>query len=388
MHKKVLNFSKISTLGIIWLVAFLHLYQILGKYRWNFDIMNGKHWHKILVAWQKGWVIDTIEEWAFVLFILSSVPIFFATFAVILKKDTFQMVFNFLKKVFIAILLVKIFSKIAERSKAKKKARKKHKIKNAVSVIENSKEYIPQSISLARKEESVKKYNKKEDNVPSGSESITARHHEATHHSHAVSGKENEKKSKIDDILSRLEGHQKKHQEKKTSSSNKKIDEKLKNNFKNKGYSVLENIKISDDTLSFLALGQNKIIVGEILDKDAEWVADEKSLDGMPAMWTSSVAGMRSPVQKVISARRQLKKDLIDIIENESVEAVVCLTKGKIDNLDDVKSKWRRESVVVVNASKEAKTPFLKNLNDFISEKTPPMKSEKIEKIKKKLKIS
>ncbi|MHA1541283.1 MAG: NERD domain-containing protein [Alphaproteobacteria bacterium] len=393
MHKKLWNFTKIITVGIIWLVVFLHIYKFLGEFRWNFNIMNGKHWHKIYLAWQKGWIVNTVEEWAFALFILSALPFFSGGLSIILKKDILQKIINYFFKILKTLFPVhKVpagFAKYNQRKKEKKISKKAMKDNFVL-------EKFPVEISSIRKEDKAKKY--KTDNIPSGAEAVTKQHHEATHHTHAVS--DSKSKSKIDDVLSRLDKHQEKHHqkqveeekkaEKEKTKSNKiekspPIDKNIIKNFTKKGFKVFENVEIDEEKISFLAIGKHRIILGEVLDQKTDWVADENKLDGMPAMWTSSKGGEKSPVQKIISARRQLKKDLISIVKDENIEAVVCLNKGKVTNLDDVKSKWRRESVTVVNSSKEAKTPFLKNLNDFISENSPAMSNEKIEKIREKL---
>ncbi len=395
MHKKLWNFSKIITVGIIWLVIFLHIYKFLGQFRWSFNILSGKHWNKIHLAWQKGWVINTLEEWAFALFILSVLPFFFGSFAILIQKDILQKVINYFFKLLRILFPVhKVPAGFAKYNQRKKEKQISKKAMEKTSVLDRS----PIEISSIRKEDKAEKYET--DNTPSGAEAVTKQHHGATHHTHAVVN--SKPKSKIDDVLSRLDQHQKKHHQKqveedkkvekqknKTKDKNKfsPIDKNITKNFTKKGFKIFENIKLDEETISFLAVGKHRIILGEVLDQKTDWVADENKLDGMPAMWTSSKGGEKSPVQKIISARRQLKKDLISILENENIEAVVCLNKGKITNLDDVKSKWRRESVAVVNSSKDANTPFLKNLNDFISENSPAMSDDKIEKIQKKLGI-
>lgn len=417
-------------MGLISLIVFLHVYQIIGKYRWHFDVMNGAHWGKVWWAWKRGWVINTLEEWAFALFLLSIVPMFAAFFAIVLRKNLFRQLWNFTLNFLKTLMPVHKIP--AAMKKAKERREEEAELKAKAELVEKPNGNLPQEIALARKETKAEAYGKPKEEkstpvepeapkeeLPKGTEPVAKHHHEATHKPHAVQEKK-EGNAKIDDILSRLEKHQEKaHTEKvekrqkeekrperpkNNKDQNRKPERKqerprkqrpeqkpsqesrlhpaVKESFKEKGYDVMENVTVGENKVAFLALGQHRIIVGNVMDQDYNWVADETSLDGMPAMWTNQMGGAESPVQNVIAARRQLKKDLIEVVENESVEALVCMTKGKIENLDDVKSKWRRESVTVVNASKQAKTPFLKNLNDFISEHTPAMDDDKKKKIK------
>ncbi|MBN1783526.1 MAG: hypothetical protein JW812_01000 [Alphaproteobacteria bacterium] len=416
MHKKLWDFAKGSMVGLLSLVVFLHIYQIIGKYRWNFDVMNGAHWGKVWWAWKRGWVINTIEEWAFALFILSIVPMFAAFYAIVLRKNLFAKIGEAFLVFLKTLMPVHKIPQVMKKAKEKREENKEQKAREALEIQPNGN--LPQEIFLARRESKAEAYGQPKESpkeeLPVGTEPVAERHHEATHHTHAVKDKKEGGDSKIDDILSRLEKHQEKahqekaHQEKaeknkavekrpekhvekpaekseekpkKPKPESKPLDPAVLQKFKEKGYDVIQNPTVGDKQVSFLALGQHRIIVGNVLNQDYNWVADETSLDGMPAMWTNQMGADESPVQGVIAARRQLKKDLIEVLENESVEAVVCMSKGKIENLDDVKSKWRRESVTVVNATKQAKTPFLKNLGDYISENTTPMGKDKTKKI-------
>ncbi|MHA1550200.1 MAG: hypothetical protein ACTSXV_01965 [Alphaproteobacteria bacterium] len=416
MKNKMLSLSKTIIVGILWFLAFIYLYRLIGLQRWSFDILNGNHWKKILWAWKKGWIIDSLKEWAFILYIFTSVPIFIASWAFMLRPDTYKRMsslFYLSLKIMLPIhLFPKTFYYIKEkRKKAHLKEEVKEKRKRDLL-----QDHVPTEILLQRKNEKASAYfkekikeNKTKEEKPAEKsyslshekEAVSEHHYEATHKTHAVREKEDHSGAKrLDDILDRLQHHQDKaktEENKKTSKPEKKekpLQKKsqkrfpdLVNKFKSKRFYVLENVKIEEIVLPILALGKHKIVTAFALDKMTDWVADETTLDGMPAMWTSPHGAEKSPVQKVIEVRRSLKKKFIDIIDNESIESIVCLTKGKISNLDDMKSRWRRESVQVMNAGKDAKTPFLKGIQDYLSESTQPMNKDKIEKIKKILKI-
>ncbi|MBN2675628.1 MAG: hypothetical protein JXR30_00050 [Alphaproteobacteria bacterium] len=403
MYKKILNLSKTISVGILWFFVFSFIYRFVALNRWNFDIINGRHWGKLVSAWEKGWIVNTFQEWVFVLFLVSALPIFLASWAFLLFPSTEKKVIHFfsivLRVLFPFYDLHRVWKEKREESKETKQQQKVVKKQILSSTLTNGDfptEIFSRRVEseaeayLKHKEKAVEEKKINEQDLPPHTEVVSERHHEATHHTHAVKEKsEPQKSDRLDDILARLDKH---HQKKDESTEDKKepLKKKLSSlgkNFVSKGYHVFEDIKIGEQGVALLALGQHKIIVGEFLDQATDWVVDETVLDGMPAMWTSPHGAIESPVQKVIEARRSLKKLLIDVLDGESIEAIVCLTKGTISNLDDVKSNWRRESVQVMNASKDAKTPFLKGLQDYLTEKIPPMGEDKIKKIKKILGI-
>lgn len=380
MDKKLTSFAKNTAIGLAWLIVFLHLYRFVGLYRWRFDLLNGAHWHKISMAWSRGWIVNTLEEWAFVLFITSSVPLFLATWAVVLRKNFYGKIYSSLKK-----LLLGLFFPVRLVPKAFQIV-KKAKTEKIVSVVQTkTPSNSPDEISLHRKKEA-HSYFKIEEKVSDSSapEPIAPRHFEATHHAHAVS---ETPKTDIDAILGRIEEKHKEHQNEEKKAQKQPVratpvDSSLTQLLRDRGYYVIDRPVLGDSSLSFIALSAQQILLGEVLTQNTEWLADETSSDGIPAMWISPNGSLESPVQKLISARRLFKKEFVDFIESETVETLVCLTHGQIQNLDEVKSQWRRENVQVINASKQAKTPFLKSIQDVLSESVSAMDKDKIKKIK------
>lgn len=48
---------------------------------WRFDIFNAAHWNYAWEKWNDGWVIDDPKEWAFVLIILTFIPLWLTSWA-------------------------------------------------------------------------------------------------------------------------------------------------------------------------------------------------------------------------------------------------------------------------------------------------------------------
>lgn len=67
--------------GLFWSVFFIEGIRVIMLTNWHFDMFQTAHWHHAWNLWMSGWVIDTPKEWAFILIILTFIPLWLCGWA-------------------------------------------------------------------------------------------------------------------------------------------------------------------------------------------------------------------------------------------------------------------------------------------------------------------
>lgn len=75
--KPLLILTRIIIVGLIWSVFFMESIRVIMLRNWHFDILNLEHWNIAWNLWSNSWVISAPKEWAFVLIIISFIPLWF-----------------------------------------------------------------------------------------------------------------------------------------------------------------------------------------------------------------------------------------------------------------------------------------------------------------------
>lgn len=73
--KPLLVLLRIVLVGCLWSVIFTEGIRVIMLESWRFDIFWPLHWAYAWNLWAAGWVIDTPKEWAFILIIVSFIPL-------------------------------------------------------------------------------------------------------------------------------------------------------------------------------------------------------------------------------------------------------------------------------------------------------------------------
>ena len=79
--KPLLILVRILTVGIFWSLFFFEGIRVIMLTNWRFDIFRTDHWLYAWNLWLSGWVIDDAKEWAFILIILSFIPLWLTGWA-------------------------------------------------------------------------------------------------------------------------------------------------------------------------------------------------------------------------------------------------------------------------------------------------------------------
>lgn len=72
--KSLLVFLRIIIVGILWGIVFTEGLRVIMLCNWHFDIFWPDHWRQALALWKAGWVVRAPKEWAFVLLIITYIP--------------------------------------------------------------------------------------------------------------------------------------------------------------------------------------------------------------------------------------------------------------------------------------------------------------------------
>lgn len=72
--KSLLVFLRIIIVGILWGIVFTEGLRVIMLCNWRFDIFWPDHWRQAIALWKAGWVVRAPKEWAFVLLIITYIP--------------------------------------------------------------------------------------------------------------------------------------------------------------------------------------------------------------------------------------------------------------------------------------------------------------------------
>ena len=75
--KPLLILIRIIVVGLLWSIFFMESTRVIMLRNWHFDILNREHWKIAWDLWSTTWVISEPKEWAFVLIIISFIPLWF-----------------------------------------------------------------------------------------------------------------------------------------------------------------------------------------------------------------------------------------------------------------------------------------------------------------------
>lgn len=73
--KPLVVLIRIILVGCFWSVFFLEGIRVIMLQNWRFDIVSYEHWQYAWYIWVNGWVISDAKEWAFVLIIVTFIPL-------------------------------------------------------------------------------------------------------------------------------------------------------------------------------------------------------------------------------------------------------------------------------------------------------------------------
>ncbi|MDR1691470.1 MAG: hypothetical protein LBR35_01350 [Rickettsiales bacterium] len=404
MSEKFVNFSKFLLAATIWFVVFLFMERAILLLNWGFDILSYRHWQILSRHWQLGWKIDTFYEWAFMLLLLTFVPLYLASLSYIMHPEVLPKIKAFFKGIFVNKLTLKIYSLIVPAKKAEEEECEvgdeecEARLAAAKSNVE-----VPVEIQNMRQGEGQSYFNKnvaQEILVEEVKEEIKQERKEQKKH-----------EENIDDILNRIQGFMEETDDKEEVEKVKKeiaaevkkenpasiaekfelpvqqvrnfAYEKQAQEFEEKGYYVIREKEYLAG-LDFIAVSEQKIIFINFVTENASWIADEEFLGDSEPVWISSVDSVISPVYQT----KQMADKAIAKIEklglsNKTYITILSLLNGNIQNEEEMMKVWKEKKIYVLN---EDPASGLKKLSDFLKQEVTPVSGQVLDQIKDALK--
>lgn len=417
---------RIVFVGIFWSIFFLEGIRVIMLKNWRFDIIRKEHWQYAWELWLSGWVIDDAKEWAFVLIILTFIPLWltgWAALSLIRWEKFFMNVFMFpvilIKKLFfqqVKVIAVSTGMKKIKKKKSYKEIRPKSirpplddsafNLNNTIQPITASAATQPiikqESVQENKFDHSLFKFDEEDDfdfdfdafdddkkETKETTESpIDETPEEKAPPAPAKAEKNNKERNKNKDndnkkvSKTNLPPAGKNNQQQTRSNNNSTLDV-----IKQKGYEVITGVTLKNNLIDFIGIADNQICVCLIDKEPGDWLADEERFNDEEPLWFSESSHRISPVRKVDVSRQAL----IDKLENADmhfdVKAYVIVQIGNIINAEDMFEIWDDLNVNVTRIDRG--TPKeLRLFSKTLDEAIDSIDKDKLEKVKKLIRSS
>ncbi len=393
--------------------------RVIMLRNWRFDIFNNDHWLYAWNKWNEGWVIDDPKEWAFVLIILTFIPLWltgWAALSLIPWGKIFLNIIMFPIKAFRSLFYkpVKIIAKSAGAPVVKKKKSYKEIRPRGTrapitdyndpirpSVLSNAaKPLAPAKPAPIKKEESpapatfehnLFKFDDDADDdfdfdFDSFEKKFNDEKPEETQKNEAEEKPADNTKTSSNKNKNRDNNRDKKNSSTKNNPTQSTQPRSVGNSsldvLKQKGYEVITTATIKNSVIDFIGVSDKQIILC-LLDKEpGDWLADEERFNDEEPLWFSESSHRISPVRKVDIARKVLADKLSESDMNFDIKAFVVVQIGNIINAEDMFETWDDLNISVTRIDRG--TPKeLKLFSKTLEEASGHIEKDKFEKIKK-----
>ena len=434
--KPLIVLTRIMCVGLFWSLFFIEGVRVIMLRNWHFDMFQTSHWNHAWNLWLSGWVINTPKEWAFVLIILTFIPLWlsgWAALSLIKWEKIVIKIADFPVKLFRRIFYKPV--KIIANSSAAKNVKKKKSYKeirprslrlplddrpepeNASKLISSSPKAKPLTPAVEAspaplmKNSSINKPAEPKEFSHSLFEMETT--DAADDFDFNIDDFDIEKASapseKSDEPAPKPSLPQKKENFNNERGGNRDRDSQRgkrnrdanlpsqpRNNqpapkgsgnsvldvIKQHGFETLNGITIKNNLIDFLAVAQNQIVLCLIDKETGDWLADEERFNDEEPLWFSESSHRISPVRKVDIARKVLEEALSAQGLKFSVKAFVIVSIGNIINAEDMVDIWEdlKVSVTRIDRGTPKEIPlFARTMPDAGA----PVAKNDFEKIKK-----
>ncbi len=407
--KPLLILIRIIFVGIFWSIFFFEGIRVILLTNWHFDILRQAHWLYAWNLWLSGWVIDDAKEWAFILIVLSFIPLWLTGWAA-LSMVKYGKIFEF-----ILYLPLKIFNKLFE--KQVKKIADTASVK-LVKKKKSYKEIRPKSIRPPVEESSymggaTSSHNKSglssaptHSITPSSPKPIAPTENKPKEFDHSLfnidDGTDFDFDLFDDNIMAsppsspkpskepahtppaKETNNKKENKPSEASSTNTKrpVSNSTLEVIKQKGYEVITAATIKNTLIDFIGVSDKQICLCLTDKEPGDWLADEERFNDEEPLWFSESSHRISPVRKIDVARNYLKDKLTENGLDYKIEAYVIEQIGNIINAEDMFEIWNEMNIKVTRIDRG--TP--KEINLFaktLEEASGKATKEDFEKLKK-----
>ena len=378
--KPLLILIRIAFVGIFWSILFLEGIRVIMLTNWHFDILRIDHWLYAWNLWLSGWVIDDPKEWAFILIILTFVPVWLTGWTALSLIHWGKIIANVLE------LPIKLFNKLFEKQVKK--------IANTASVKvvkkkRSYKEIRPRSIRPpleesayalpADKKAALSGIAPKSTPISKPANNITKEVDAPVEFSHSLFKFDDDDNSGFDfDLFDETPKEEPAKQEPTPTKESAKQENKAPNTkaqrndnkgkggqknisspaphgstnstlevLKQKGYEVITGATIKSTLIDFIGVSGTQICLCLNDKEPGDWLADEERFNDEEPLWFSESSHRISPVRKIDIARLILTDKLTEAEMSFKVEAYVIEQIGNIINAEDMFDIWDNMNIHV-----------------------------------------
>ncbi len=372
--KPLLILLRIIIVGLLWSVFFIEGIRVIMLTNWHFDIFRPTHWQHAWNLWLSGWVIDEAKEWAFILIILTSVPVWITVWAALSSIHWGNIIS------LISLLPLKIFKKMFEKQVTKiantasvkvVKKKKSYKEIRPKSVRPMADEGTPSSLVFDEERKaalsgvSVKPKPRISAPAPKtepkefthslfemgDSETLDFDLFEETPAPKAEPAAEETKPTKQPSHpkTSTPAAPTKKGKQTETNGGKGK-NSSVNSSFeilKQKGYEIITGATIKNTFIDFIGVSQSQICLCLNDKEPGDWLADEERFNDEEPLWFSESSHRISPVRKANLAREILSEKLQEADISFTITPFVIEQIGNIINAEDMFDIWKDLGVKV-----------------------------------------
>ena len=435
--KPLIVLTRIAIAGIIWSIFFIEGIRVMLLVNWHFDIFNSQHWMIAYNLWMDGWTIRHSKEWAFVLIIVSFIPLWFTGWAALsviqwekhiktLLKHSMALINQILNR---PVNIIKSSTKIKQK-KSYKEVRPRSPV--ALADAPGPKPSLSSSVSSPMASKPIKVEPIKIDTPAVSTTPATPKTAPTAPRSASTAPAESPSNSSFDHSLfqfdeeddfsfdidsfdekepkpeqepayvpppknnrankperdnnrSQKQEQNRKPQAPRNNNSVKAGGNSVLDSIKQKGYEVITGTTIKDVLIDFVGVSNKEIHLFLVDKEPGDWLADEERFNDEEPLWFSESSHRISPIRKVELVRIALQNKLKEYDLRYNVKAHVIIALGNIINAEDMFDIWNDMNIDVTRidrgSPKELKL-FSKALLDAID----TINKDKFEKIRKLVK--
>lgn len=411
--KPLLILTRIMCVGLFWSVFFIEGIRVIMLRNWRFDIFQTAHWHHAWNLWIEGWVINTPKEWAFVLIILTFIPLWlcgWAALSMIKWEKLFMKAamypWHMFKRFFYKPVKIIAHTAAPGKSVKKKKSYKEVRPRSLRIPLDDRPEPVNQSKLIGSTSSRTRDLTPaaaaaaKPISIPSRAPIPAPAPEAPKQFDHSVfqfgENSDDDFDFNIDDFdidkASKPEKAPASRNNTQPSRKDSNKDNKRNNRgnlpasakenapvskqnsgnstldvIKQHGYETINGATIKNNLIDFIGVARNQICLCLIDKEPGDWLADEERFNDEEPLWFSESSHRISPVRKADLSRKFLEEKLASLDLKFTVKPYVIVQIGNIINAEDMFDIWDDLKVSVTRIDRG--TPkelalFAKTLDD------------------------
>ena len=373
--------------GLFWSVFFIEGVRVIMLKNWYFDIFQTAHWQHAWNLWMSGWVINTPKEWAFVLIVLTFIPLWLSGWAALSMIRWEKIFIKILRLPWITFKRgffkpVKIIAHSSVQSKAIKKKKSYKDVRprslrlplderpepvNTSKLVSATSKVKPLVPAIAAAEAPAQNLDDdfdfdidsfdldkasapdKEDVSQPASPPPAKRVPQQAQAQQGRSPKKDRRPQNQSSAPMQAQNNSRgtnapaqQNNSKKSGSGSSILDV-----IRQHGFETINGATIKNTLVDFIGVAKGQIVLCLIDKEPGDWLADEERFNDEEPLWFSESSHRISPVRKVDLARKFLLEKLEAAGIDMDVQAYVVIAIGNIINAEDMFEIWNDLNVKV-----------------------------------------